>query len=97
MTVWMKRWRWVPLSTIKLSWSVKMGSAQEEEFANRCFGWDINCCKPYEEVTALFVLNSISIFICIYYLVLNSPRAIDKSGWKASFHVAYFKTLKGSN
>ena len=74
-------WRggWIPQSTTKLSWSVKMRTIQEEVFANRCVGWDINCCKPYEEMTTSDLVHSfvlISPFCQDINLPLKSPKII---------------------
>ena len=37
---------WVPLSIIRLGWSVKIKSIQEEEFFKIYIGSDNNCLKP---------------------------------------------------
>ena len=74
---------WIPQSTIKLGWSVNIRSIQEEEFANKCVGWVINCCKPYEVVTESILVPSIvliSLFHHDFDLALKLPRIIEKSG-----------------
>ena len=58
-------------------------SIQKEEFANKCVGWVINCCKPYEVVTESILVPSIvliSLFHHDFDLALKSPRIIEKSG-----------------
>ena len=77
-----------------------MRSIQEEGFASRCAGWDINCCKPYEEVTAPISVPSFVLIPLIYLdfeLALKSPRIIGKSGLKELISCSIFQNLKGIN
>ena len=73
-----------------------MGSIQVEEFVNKWFGWDINCCNWYEEETALILVPWFVFVLSFFYqnfvLALKSPRITEKSDLKAL--ILYSNLLK---
>lgn len=63
-----------------------MRSTQEEGFANRCVGWDINCCKLYEEVPTSILMPSfvlLTLFHHDFELALKSRWITEKCDLKA--------------
>ena len=67
-------------------------SFQEEEFSNRCVGWDINCCKPHEEVMASILVPSFVLLTLFHHhfdLALKSPWIIEKSDLKIVSAIFY--------
>ena len=74
-----------------------MKSIQEEEFANKCVSWVINCCKPYEVVTESILAPSIvliSLFDHGFDLASKSPKIIEKSGLRAIISWSNFSKFK---
>ena len=73
------RKRWTPLSTTKLSWSVKIRSIQEDEAGNIWVGSDINWLKSYIEIKEIILVPSgemISFGHQSLDLALKSPKII---------------------
>ena len=58
---------------------------------------NINCCKPYEEVTT-WILVPLFVFISLFHhtfdLALKLPRIIEKSGLKALISCSIFSKFE---